>query len=89
MRQTFIFSNAVPQVQNEFNGAIWQNLEKLVQDLAKERREIFVITGPIPMRADGAQIVVEADRNGCGRRLVLAGRSKLGKTATCDANDDD
>ncbi len=30
-RQTFYYTNMCPQVQNEFNGGIWQSLEKKVQ----------------------------------------------------------
>ena len=30
-RQTFYYTNMCPQIQNEFNGGIWQSLEKRVQ----------------------------------------------------------
>lgn len=89
MRETFVLSNAVPQVQNGFNGGTWRHLEKHVQDLAKHRKEIFVITGPVAMAADGAETVIPEGANGCGRRIVLAGLAKLKKASICDANDKD
>lgn len=30
-RQTFYYTNMCPQIQNEFNGGVWQSLEKRVQ----------------------------------------------------------
>jgi DNA/RNA endonuclease G (NUC1) len=89
MKQTFVFSNAVPQVQNGFNGGIWRQLESHVQNLAKHRDEIFVITGPVEMAPDGAETVISEGANACGNRIVLAGLSKLKKSSICDANDND
>lgn len=87
MRQTFRFSNAVPQVQNGFNGAIWSTLENRVKKLATLRDEIYVITGPVPLRPDGAETVISRARNGCGQDVILAGLSKLGKRELCNASD--
>ena len=89
MKDTFIFSNAVPQVQNGFNGGIWRELESHVQNLAKHRDEIYVITGPVEMAPDGAEIVIPEGNNACGQRIVLAGLSKLKKQSICNANDKD
>ncbi len=89
MKQTFTFANAVPQIQNGFNGGIWRSLEDRVQNLAKERDEIFVITGPVAMDVFGRETIIEKRNNACGRRIVLAGLSKLKKASICDANDKD
>ena len=42
--QTFYVTNSVPQVQNGFNGGIWQNLESALQGIA-EQELIYIVTG--------------------------------------------
>lgn len=42
--QTFYVTNSVPQIQNSFNGGIWNSLEQAVQSVAKSER-IYVVTG--------------------------------------------
>ena len=42
--QTFYVTNSVPQIQDNFNGGIWQKLEAALQDIA-EREEIYIVTG--------------------------------------------
>lgn len=87
MKQTFFFSNAVPQIQDGFNGSFWKYLEEDVQNLARSGADLLVITGPVPADPDGREIVVPASRNGCNRDIRLAGISKLKKLRICDAND--
>jgi len=92
MRDTFWFSNAVPQVQNGFNGGTWKELEEHVQDLAKSLGDgdsIYVITGPVDLPRDGDDILVPADQNACNQEIRLAGVSRLQdhKVALCDATD--
>lgn len=90
MKETFVFSNAVPQVQNGFNGGIWKELEEHVQDFAKsldEEEAIYVITGPIDLPVDGSETIIAADQNGCLNELRLAGLEKLRKRDICDEND--
>jgi DNA/RNA endonuclease G (NUC1) len=71
MEDTFFFSNAVPQVGNGFNSGIWSALEALVRDLARERGEIFVITGPIYQDPGGQERIRKTTRvgtkSGCRR----------------------
>ena len=43
-RQTFFVTNSVPQIQDKFNGGIWQSLESALQNIAKTE-EIYVVTG--------------------------------------------
>lgn len=45
--ETFLLSNIAPQVGIGFNRAIWKELESMVRTWAKDRRNIYVITGPI------------------------------------------
>ena len=46
MRQSFIFSNVVPQ-HPLHNRNIWQQLESMVRELAARRGSLFVVTGPV------------------------------------------
>ena len=42
--QTFYVTNSVPQIQDNFNGGIWQSLEGALQGIAKSE-EIYIVTG--------------------------------------------
>ncbi len=42
--QTFYVTNAVPQLQDKFNGSIWQRLEQAIQNLASSDT-VYVVTG--------------------------------------------
>lgn len=56
MRDTFVFSNAVPQAGDTFNAAIWRSLESEVRNAAIARKTLYVITSPV--RGDGAATMV-------------------------------
>ena len=43
-QQTFYVTNSVPQIQNGFNGGIWQRLESALQGIAQQER-IYIVTG--------------------------------------------
>mgnify|MGYP003300263414 CR=1 FL=1 len=43
-KQTFYVTNSVPQIQNTFNGSIWQKLEAALQAIG-ETEEIYIVTG--------------------------------------------
>lgn len=43
-KQTFYVTNSVPQIQNTFNGSIWQKLEAALQTIG-ESEEIYIVTG--------------------------------------------
>ena len=43
-KQAFYVTNQVPQIQNTFNGSIWNNLENAVQGVA-QKEEVYVVTG--------------------------------------------
>ena len=42
--QTFYVTNSVPQIQDNFNGGIWQKLEAALQSIG-EAEEIYIVTG--------------------------------------------
>ena len=42
--QTFYVTNAVPQIQDNFNGGIWQKLEAALQSIGNSE-EIYIVTG--------------------------------------------
>lgn len=83
MKESFVLSNAVPQVGAKFNSAIWGQLEGEVRKAAVERGEIFVITGPV--RGLGARRArsIPKSANACGSALVLDGPQQA---RVCDAN---
>ncbi|MCG7521629.1 DNA/RNA non-specific endonuclease [Ruegeria sp. Ofav3-42] len=89
MEDTFYFSNAVPQIQDGFNGSYWRYLEDYIQDLAMNGHEMIVITGPVPMPPDGKETVVTENQNACGIEIRLPGFQKHGKAKICDENDSD
>jgi endonuclease G len=43
-KQTFYYTNSVPQIHNGFNSGIWQSLEAALQTIGKSE-EIFIVTG--------------------------------------------
>lgn len=73
MKESFVYSNAVPQVGAKFNSSIWGTLEDEVRKAAKGRDEIYVITGPV--RGDAAirsRTITEA-ANACGKAITIDG----------------
>lgn len=90
MKDTFVLSNAVPQIGPRFNGSVWGSLEDEVRLAAKARDVVHVITGPV--RATGASrtVTIAQSANACGKRIVLDGPAitnfcaKNGKGAPCD-----
>ena len=71
MRDTFYFSNAVPQIGATFNGSVWKTLENAVRAAAVARKTIYVITGPV--RGDGQHRTIEIAKaeNACGGAIEL------------------
>lgn len=76
LNDSFVFSNAVPQVGQKFNGAIWGTLEDQVRIAGRARDAIYVITGPV--RGDAtvrSRTIARAD-NTCGNEIRLEGPPK-------------
>ena len=76
MKDTFQFSNAVPQVGHKFNAAIWARLEREVRSAAAERGEVFVLTGPVRARGESRTIVLRQNQNMCSIESRLDGPSE-------------
>ena len=71
MKESFTLSNAVPQQGVGFNQHIWKNLEEQTRKIARARRQVYVITGPIYRDADGNAPVISARINSCGHAIEL------------------
>lgn len=52
VQQTYYAINSTPQIQNKFNGGIWQQLEQAVRTQASTTDTLYVATGPAFDRAD-------------------------------------
>ncbi len=70
MRDTFFFSNAVPQEGIGFNTGVWSGLERLVRTLAEQRSPLFVITGPVYQQRKAIKVTRKADA--CRNEITLA-----------------
>lgn len=73
MRDTFVFSNAVPQVGPKFNGSVWKTLETEVRNATTARGTMYVMTGPV--RGDGTHRTIDIAKadNACGGAIELDG----------------
>lgn len=54
--QTFYVTNSVPQIQDNFNGGVWQNLEAALQSIAGSE-EIYIVTGVAFNKAEESKSV--------------------------------
>ena len=52
VQQTYYGINSPPQIQNGFNGGIWQQLEQAVRTQAGTTDTLYVATGPLFYRKD-------------------------------------
>ena len=71
MRDTFYFSNAVPQIGAKFNGSVWKTLETEVRKATIARGTLYVMTGPV--HGDGVHRTIEIAKadNACGGAIEL------------------
>jgi DNA/RNA endonuclease G (NUC1) len=85
MKESFFLSNIVPQVGIGFNRDIWAKLENHVRDIARDRGELYVITGPV--YPNGSEpITISTSANKCNNAIVLNPPSKksvCGSGSTC------
>ena len=71
MRDTFVFSNAVPQAGDRFNAAIWKTLETEVRSAAQARGDVYVITGPVRGNGTERTLSIAKKDNACGGAIEL------------------
>lgn len=89
MQQTFTFGNAVPQIQNGFNGSYWRYLEADVKHLALSGHDLYVITGPIPLQDDGKPLTIEPSGQSCKHPITIAGLRDLKQSSICGGSKED
>ncbi len=87
MKESFIYSNSVPQVGDKFNGAIWKDFEAEVRKIALKHGDTFVITGPVRRPPGGDTLTIAASDNDCGNRIELAGPHPREKFICAEASD--
>lgn len=83
MRDTFFFSNAVPQEGIGFNTGVCSGLERLVRTLAEQRSPLFVIIGPVYQQRKAIQVTRKADA--CRNEITLA---PLNNQSICPAHNE-
>jgi endonuclease G len=86
MKESFILSNAVPQVGAKFNGSIWGRLEEEVRMAAKARGELHVITGPVRMQGSSRTRTIAKADNACGNEIKIEGPPDA---LVCEAHNND
>ena len=57
MGQTYYVTNSTPQIQNGFNGEIWNNLENAVRGLTSSADTVYVVTGAAFRKKGGSETV--------------------------------
>ena len=57
VKQTYYAINSTPQIQNKFNGGIWQQLEQAVRTEAGKTDILYVATGPVFQTVGGSESV--------------------------------
>ena len=55
--QTYYMTNITPQLQNGFNGGIWNNLETAVQNLTSSCDTVYVVTGAAFRKKGGSESI--------------------------------
>ena len=55
--QTFYMTNLTPQIQNGFNGGIWNNLETAVQNLTSSCDTVYVVSGAAFRKKGGSESI--------------------------------
>ncbi len=71
--QTFYVINSAPQIQDRFNGYIWQALESAVQNAVPSSDSLYIATGPVYKTVGGNEsIKYTSAPNDSGKRLPVA-----------------
>jgi endonuclease G len=79
MKESFRYSNAVPQIGAMFNKSIWKGFEEEVRNIAAARGEVYVITGRVARDGTSRSRKVTKQSNDCGKAFTLTGppRTKI------------
>ena len=57
--QTYYATNSTPQIQNKFNGGIWNGLENAVRTVASNTDTLYVVTGASFRKVGGSETIVK------------------------------
>ena len=55
--QTYYMTNITPQIQNGFNGGIWNNLEAAIRSLTSSCDTVYVVTGAAFRKKGGSETI--------------------------------
>ena len=55
--QTYYVTNQTPQLQDKFNGSIWENLESTVRGLTNSTDTVYVVTGACFQTVGGSETI--------------------------------
>ena len=76
--QTYYATNSTPQIQNKFNGGIWQQLESGVRNIAATTDTVYVVTGAILQTAGNHEAITwitpKSDSKRCPYRTITTKR---------------
>ncbi len=71
-KQTFYVINSVPQIQNGFNGGIWNALENGIRETVPSGDSLYVATGPVYQTAGGSETLKYTSAKDDSKRIPVA-----------------
>ncbi len=69
--QTFHVINSVPQIQDNFNGGIWNSLEQAIQNAVPSGDSLYVATGPVYRTVGGSEGIKYTSAKDDNKRLPV------------------
>ncbi len=70
--QTFYVINSVPQIQDDFNGGIWNKLEIAIRDAVPSGDSLYVVTGPVYQTVGGSESIKYTTAKKDSKKLPVA-----------------
>ncbi len=71
-KQTFYVINSVPQLQDGFNGRIWNAMENAVRNAVPQGDTLYVVTGPVYQTAGGSELVKYTSAKDDDKKIPVA-----------------
>ncbi len=71
-KQTFYVINSVPQIQNGFNGGIWNALENDIRGAIPSNDSLYVATGPVYQTVGGSETIKYTSAKDDSKKLPVA-----------------